>query len=78
MKKVPIFSILLMITLGLVAIIPYFPFLLQPAASLFGVSVDQALALFIVFMLLLAILLCVLFVLEFVSIIRGYLLSTGR
>ncbi|QSZ67395.1 hypothetical protein RJ40_07705 [Methanofollis aquaemaris] len=72
MKRIPIFSILLMITLGLTVIIPHFPFLLESAASALGIGFDQVLALFIVFMLLLAILLCVLFVLESVAILRAH------
>lgn len=78
MKKIPIFSILLMFVLGLAVVIPHFPFLLQPAASALGISVDQVLALFIVSMLLLAILFCVLFVQESVSILRAHLHSTRR
>ncbi|MBP2146811.1 hypothetical protein J2129_002265 [Methanofollis sp. W23] len=67
-----------MLVLGLTVLIPQFPFLFQPVASVFGISVDQVLALFIVFMLLLAILFCVLFVRESVSILRAHLHSARR
>lgn len=72
MKRIPIFSILLMITLSLAVLIPQFPHLLGPAASALGTGPDEVLALFIVFMFLLAILFCVLFVLESISILRAH------
>ncbi|QYZ79423.1 hypothetical protein E2N92_08255 [Methanofollis formosanus] len=77
MKKIPIFSILLMITLSLAVLIAQFPGSLEPAAAALGIGSDEALALFIVVMFLLAILFCVLFVLESVAILRSHFPS-GR
>ncbi|MDD4255152.1 MAG: hypothetical protein PHP59_07215 [Methanofollis sp.] len=70
MKPFPIFTVLLVLVITLVVFVPHFPHLIGAAAAGLGVTADQALAAFVVAMLIAAILLSVLAVREICGLVR--------
>jgi len=81
MRPFPIFTALLILVITLVVFVPHFPYLIEAAAAGLGVTAEQALAAFLVAMLLVAIILSVLAVREICGFVRWQVTGdrgTGR
>jgi hypothetical protein len=70
MRPFPIFTVLLLVVIALVVFVPHFPRLVEAAAGGAGVDPEQALAAFLVVMLIATIVLSVLAAREVCSLVR--------
>lgn len=78
MKTFPIFTVLLMLVLTLTVFGPSFPDIIEAAGAGIGIAPDQALAAFVVVMLIVAILLSVLTVREICGLVRHWIAGEWR